>query len=120
MEEGAMSPLPTCQVIEEGVMPMPELDDLMQEWSEEMESKLKSEGFPEPNDMSLSEYIDTLCNLFQIPSAKKKIHSIHLLLCLYAAIKQTQFYRATSVVSSEKSTNASTNPKQEADQLVLE
>ncbi|XP_023011736.2 intraflagellar transport 46 [Leptinotarsa decemlineata] len=96
--------------------PMPDLDDLMQEWPEEVEKRLKQNGFPAPNDMSLSEYVDTVCSVFQIPIAKKKIQSLHLLFCLYAAIKQTQLYQSSSM--NEKLTNISS--KKEADQLVLD
>ncbi|XP_018574159.1 intraflagellar transport protein 46 homolog [Anoplophora glabripennis] len=100
--------------------PMPDLDDLMQEWPEEMETKLKENGFPQlGEDTSLSEYVTTVCNIFQIPTAKNKIQSIHLLFCLYAAIKQTQLYQSsTTAINNQKQSKQL--PKKEADQLVLE
>lgn len=98
---------------------MPDLDDLMQEWPEEMEAKLKENGFPQAeDDTSLSEYITTVCDMFQIPVAKNKIQSIHLLFCLYAAIKQTQLYQASTTATNQKQSKQP--PKKEADQLVLE
>lgn len=98
---------------------MPDLDDLMQQWPEEMELKLKENGFPQPGDNTLSEYITTICNMFQIPIAKNKIQSIHLLFCLYAAIKQTQLYQASTIATNNKKQNKQPL-KKEADQLVLD
>ncbi|KAG5896477.1 hypothetical protein JTB14_005858 [Gonioctena quinquepunctata] len=97
--------------------PMPDLDDLMQEWPEDMERKLKENGFPDPEDMPLTEYVDKVCSIFQIPVAKKRIQSLHLFFCLYAAIKQTQLYQASSI--NEK-TNTLNFSRKEADQLVLD
>ncbi|XP_050506004.1 intraflagellar transport protein 46 homolog isoform X1 [Diabrotica virgifera virgifera] len=94
--------------------PMPDLDDLMQEWPEEMEADLKKHGFPNPDNKSLQDYIKTVCDTFQIPLAKKKVQSLYLLFCLYGAIKQTQLYKTTSN-GSDKITES-----KEADQLVLE
>ncbi|XP_060525830.1 intraflagellar transport protein 46 homolog isoform X2 [Cylas formicarius] len=48
--------------------PMPDLDDLMQEWPEDVEKRLKEVGFPKPRaDMLLGEYVDTVCGYFDIP-----------------------------------------------------
>lgn len=99
--------------------PMPDLDDLMQEWPEEVENDLRQNGFPKPENMSLQEYISTVCNLFQIPLAKKKLQSLYLLFCLYGAIKQTQLYKATSS-EHDKNIATSSSAKNEADQLVIE
>ncbi|CAH1983267.1 unnamed protein product [Acanthoscelides obtectus] len=99
--------------------PMPDLDDLMQQWPEEMEAKLKAEGFPKPKEgTSLDEYVETVCNIFEIPVLKKKTQSLHLLFCLYAAIKQTQLYQSSA--SNEKAGGAGYQGKKEADQLVLD
>nr|CAI5849817.1 unnamed protein product [Callosobruchus analis] len=99
--------------------PMPDLDDLMQQWPEDMENKLKADGFPKPKpEDSLSEYIDTVCSIFEIPVLKKKTQSLHLLFCLYAAIKQTQLYQSSA--SNEKAGGAGYQGKKEADQLVLD
>ncbi|XP_057659278.1 intraflagellar transport protein 46 homolog [Diorhabda carinulata] len=93
--------------------PMPDLDDLMQEWPEDVEAELKKNGFPKPNNTNIQEYISTVCETFQIPLAKKKVHSLYLLFCLYAAIKQTQLYKASTE-------NEKKNVHKEPDQLVLE
>nr|CAH7713698.1 unnamed protein product [Callosobruchus chinensis] len=82
-------------------------------------AKLKAEGFPKPKEgTSLSEYVDTVCNIFEIPVLKKKTQSLHLLFCLYAAIKQTQLYQSSA--SNEKAGGAGYQGKKEADQLVLD
>ncbi|KAJ8976943.1 hypothetical protein NQ317_010139 [Molorchus minor] len=97
--------------------PMPDLDDLMQEWPDDMEKELKENGFPKPGEhMSVSEYADMVCKLFQIPVVKNKIQSLHLLFCLYAAIKQTQLYQSASATDEKEKMP----DKKEADQLVLE
>lgn len=99
---------------------MPDIDDLMQEWPENMENLLKIHGFPSHKfNGSLSQYIDVVCSLFDIPIHKNKIHSLHLLFCLYAAIKNSQLFQANNL--DDKSIlddNASSDNV--ADQLVLE
>lgn len=98
---------------------MPDLDDLMQEWSEEMELKIKQEGFPKPGaNTTITEYIKIVCEMFQIPYTKKPIHSLHYLFCLYAAIKQTLLYQASTV--NDKSNSTQMNVKKDSDQLVIE
>lgn len=77
---------------------MPELDDLMQEWPEKTEKLLKLHGFPTHNiNCSLSMYVDIVCCIFNIPVYKNKIQSLHLLFSLYAAIKNSQLYKASKV-----------------------
>ncbi|KAL3277173.1 hypothetical protein HHI36_012524 [Cryptolaemus montrouzieri] len=97
---------------------MPDIDDLMQEWSEEMESRLKEHGFPVPEEnMTLSEYSELVCDIFQIPITKNKVHSLHLLFSLYAAVKNSKFYKPNNA-DEEKLENNSKN--KQPDQLVLE
>lgn len=98
---------------------MPDLNNLMQEWSDEMESIIKTDGFLKPQkNTNISEYIETVCNTFSIPVVTKKIHSLYLLFCLYTAIKQTQLYQVSAV--NEKSNDTQMASKIEVDQLVLE
>lgn len=95
---------------------MPDLDDLMQEWPEEMEAHLQKTGFPKPeSDGSLSDYVTTVCEVFSIPANKNKIQSLHLLFSLFAAIKSSQLYEA-----AKSDIKLKTAMKKEADQLVLE
>ncbi|KAF7268754.1 intraflagellar transport 46 [Rhynchophorus ferrugineus] len=100
--------------------PMPDLDTLMEQWPEDMEQKLKNDGFPKPSDSeSIIDYVDTVCRYFSIPIAKNKIQSLHLLFCLYAAIKQSKSYQ--SQVTSDSVQNKQDNEgKIEMDQLVLD
>ncbi|CAG9856692.1 unnamed protein product [Phyllotreta striolata] len=99
--------------------PMPDLDDLMQEWPEAVENELKEKGFPKPDGVPLEQYVSVVCNLFQIPQAKKKIQSVYLLFCLYAAIKQTQLYKASSSSIDDGRAQVPMS-KNQTDQLVLE
>lgn len=97
---------------------MPELDDLMQEWPEGMENLLKTRGFPSYKLRgSLSDYVDIVCNLFDIPVYKNKIQSLHVLFSLYAAVKNSQLYKATSNEEENLELQEKSN---DADQLVLE
>lgn len=74
--------------------PMPDLDDLMQEWPEPIENLLKLQGFPSYKMKGpLTEYIDLVCCIFDIPVHKNRIQSLHLLFSLYAAVKNSQLYR---------------------------
>lgn len=99
--------------------PMPDIDDLMQEWSEEMENRLKEHGFPSPEpNMSLDEYLELVCDLFQIPTSKNKIHSLHVLFSLYAAVKDSKFYKPA--IDEDKKTEVIDTNKDEPDQLVLD
>lgn len=97
--------------------PMPDLEELMQEWPEKFEKVLKIQGFPSPDcKLSLSQYIDVICAVFDIPVYSSKIESLHMLFCLYAAIKNSQLYQPQNVY--EETEDAENN--NEPDQLVLE
>ncbi|KRT80476.1 hypothetical protein AMK59_7003, partial [Oryctes borbonicus] len=76
---------------------MPDIDDLMQAWPEKMETLLKVHGFPNHQScQKLNQYIDIVCCMFDIPIYKNKIQSLHLLFSLYAAIKNSQLYKAST------------------------
>lgn len=96
---------------------MPDLDDLMQAWPEKMETSLKIRGFPNYQScQSLDQYINILCCIFDIPIYKNKIQSLHLFFSLYAAIKNSQLYRAANMSEA----NQHGEKSQDTDQLVLE
>ncbi|KAK9874670.1 hypothetical protein WA026_005491 [Henosepilachna vigintioctopunctata] len=98
--------------------PMPDIDDLMQEWSEEMELRLKEHGFPSPEPgMMLTEYAELVCDIFGIPTNKNKIHSIHLLFSLYAAVKGSKLYKPLITTEEKSDTEAK---ESQPDQLVLD
>lgn len=72
---------------------MPDLDELMQQWPEQIENHLKEEGFPKP-DGDLEEYIDKVCGMFGIPTTSK-VEALHVLFALYASIKSSQLFKKT-------------------------
>lgn len=102
--------------------PMPNLDDLMQEWPENMENLLKIHGFPNSKfSGSLSQYINVVCSILDIPVYKNKILSLHLLFCLYAAVKNSQIYQTNNASNKSTSDNYEINKTNNTtDQLVLE
>lgn len=98
---------------------MPNLDDLMQEWPESIENLLKLHGFPSSKFSGcLSQYIDVVCGIFDIPVYKNKILSLHLLFNLYAAIKNSQLYQTNNFGSKIVSDDFQIGKS--PDQLLLE
>lgn len=76
---------------------MPDIDSLMEEWPESMEETLNDVGFPPASiDCSLSQYVDLVCGLFDIPvggdTLNDRIQALHLLFSLYSAVKNSQLY----------------------------
>ncbi|XP_023949987.2 intraflagellar transport protein 46 homolog [Bicyclus anynana] len=76
---------------------MPDIDSLMEEWPETMEDTLNEVGFPPANiDCTLSQYVDLVCALFDIPvqgdTLNDRIQALHLLFNLYSAVKNSQLY----------------------------
>ncbi|XP_053613437.1 intraflagellar transport protein 46 homolog [Plodia interpunctella] len=75
----------------------PDIDSLMEEWPDSMEETLNDVGFPPANiDCSLSQYVDLVCGVFDIPIAgntlNDRIQALHLLFSLYSAVKNSQLY----------------------------
>lgn len=69
----------------------------MEEWPESMEESLNEVGFPPASlDCSLSQYVDIVCAIFDIPVAgdtlNDRIQALHLLFSLYSAVKNSQLY----------------------------
>nr|XP_026498944.1 intraflagellar transport protein 46 homolog [Vanessa tameamea] len=76
---------------------MPDIDSLMEEWPDIMEDTLNEVGFPPANiDCSLSQYVDLVCALFDIPvqgdTLNDRIQALHLLFNLYSAVKNSQLF----------------------------
>ncbi|KAI5642801.1 hypothetical protein NE865_05099 [Phthorimaea operculella] len=76
---------------------MPDIDTLMEEWPENIEETLNDVGFPPPTlDCTLSQYVDIVCGLFDIPIAgdtlNDRIQALHLLFSLYSAVKNNQLF----------------------------
>lgn len=74
--------------------PMPDLDQLMQEWPMEFENLLKSMGgIPDASlQCDLRTYVDVMCALLDIPIYKSRIQSLHVLFSLFSVFKQSQHF----------------------------
>ena len=74
--------------------PMPDLDQLMQEWPPEFENMFKSMGgIPDASlHCDLRTYVDILCTLLDIPVYKSRIQSLHVLFSLFSVFKQSQHF----------------------------
>ncbi|KAL0273483.1 UNVERIFIED_CONTAM: hypothetical protein PYX00_006137 [Menopon gallinae] len=71
--------------------PMPNIDNLMQEWPQKMDEKLNATPIPSPDlDCDLSTYITVICNIFDIPVYESKIQSLHAFFTLYSTMKNTK------------------------------
>ena len=80
---------------------MPDIDLLMQEWPPEFEELLKEVGLPTAElDCDLSEYVEIICSILDIPIYKgsaqhnSKIQALHVLFTLYSEFKNSQHFRA--------------------------
>ncbi|CAG5004127.1 unnamed protein product [Parnassius apollo] len=76
---------------------MPDIDSLMEEWPEAMEEALNEVGFPPASlDCSLSQYVELVCALLDVPLHERTLHdriqALHLLFSLYSAVKNSQLY----------------------------
>ena len=70
---------------------MPEIDYLMQEWPTNVENLLPQLKLPTANlDCSLQTYSDIICSILDVPTYKNRIHSLHVVFSLYAAVKEFQ------------------------------
>lgn len=73
--------------------PQIDIDNLMGEWPPNIEKELKVAGFPNPDlDCSLTEYLDIICSLLDIPLPENKSLSDYILATymisnLFCAIK---------------------------------
>ncbi|NXW40257.1 IFT46 protein, partial [Nyctiprogne leucopyga] len=75
--------------------PMPDVETLMQEWSPEFEELLGKVGLPTAEmNCDLSEYIDMICAILDIPVYKSHIQPLHLLFSLYSEFKNSQHFKA--------------------------
>lgn len=91
----------------------------MQEWPEKFENALKIQGFPSSKcRLSLTQYIDVVCTIFDIPICNNRIESLHMLFSLYAAIKHSQqMYQNAQLYQEDAGMESNNNVP---DQLVLE
>lgn len=76
---------------------MPDINNLMEEWPEPIEETINEMGFPRAAlDCSLSQYVDLVCGIFDIPvggdTLYDRIQALHLLFSLYSAVKNSRLY----------------------------
>ncbi|KAK5649895.1 hypothetical protein RI129_000924 [Pyrocoelia pectoralis] len=96
---------------------MPDVDELLQEWPEQFENSLKQYSVPNPKfGGALSQYINILCAIFDIPIYKNKIESLHVLFSLFVHVKNAQMYATYSDVNIDVKQMS----KSEPDHLVLD
>ena len=73
---------------------LPDVQALMQPWSQEMENALASGETCLPTadvDLTLEEYAKVLCTLFSIPVEEGKlVDAIHTMMCLFMAYKERE------------------------------
>ena len=75
---------------------MPEIDQLMQAWPPEMETRLNNHPPKLPKSKTLEEAVDVACNILDIPVHKEqpngRIESLHLMMSLYLEFKRSQHF----------------------------
>jgi intraflagellar transport protein 46 len=68
---------------------MPDLEELIQEWPEEMDSALSSLPLPTADmDLTLEEYTRVICAMLDIPVKGNVVESLHMLFSLYQMFKE--------------------------------
>ncbi|KAM4537486.1 intraflagellar transport protein 46 homolog [Odontesthes bonariensis] len=73
--------------------PMPDIDSLMQEWPAELEEQLGRLQLPPARlGCGLSQYVDIVCALLDIPVYGSRIQALHLLFSLYLEFRDSQHF----------------------------
>lgn len=88
---------------------MPDLETLMQEWEPDIEQAIKDHGMP-TGDLAcdLSDYVDVLCSMLDIPVYGSRIHSLHVLFSLFMEFRDSQhFKKPTPALSKDGLEDAS-------------
>lgn len=81
---------------------LPDIETLMQEWPPQFEDLLNNVELPSADlDCSLSQYVDIICNLLDIPVYKNKVHSLHVLFTLYMEFKNSQHFKSLATQSDD-------------------
>lgn len=72
---------------------MPDIEPLMQEWPAEFEELLNQVGLPTADlDVELSQYVDVVCGILDIPVHNNRIHALHVLFTLFSEFKNSQHF----------------------------
>jgi intraflagellar transport protein 46 len=86
---------------------MPNLEDLIQIWPEDMEGVLSSLPLPAADmDMSLEEYTKVICAMFDIPVKGNIVKSVHVLFSLFQMFKDIGHFAGASRGSTPKTSSA--------------
>lgn len=65
----------------------------MQEWPAEFEELLNQVGLPTADlDVELSQYVDVVCGILDIPVHNNRIHALHVLFTLFSEFKNSQHF----------------------------
>jgi len=82
-------PPPTIQYSK----PMPDIDQLMQEWPQQFEELLQNSTMPASNmSLSLQSYVDVICSLLDIPVYKSRVQALHVLFTLFLAFRNSEHF----------------------------
>ena len=74
---------------------MPDIEQLMEIWSEEFELLLSSTTLPSPDlDLNLFEYTKVLCSILDIPIYDNIIESLHIMLSLFIDFRNNPHFQA--------------------------
>lgn len=80
---------------------MPDIDQLMQEWSSDVEQAIAEVGIPpEDLDCDLTSYIDIMAAILDIPRFESRVETLHVIFSLYAAIEQSSTRQTNSTFPS--------------------
>ncbi|OHS99925.1 hypothetical protein TRFO_33572 [Tritrichomonas foetus] len=74
---------------------MPELEDLMELWPDELESALRSLPLPSAEmDLTVEEYVKVICAILEIPIKGNMVESLHVLFSLFAQFEGNQYFQS--------------------------
>ena len=80
---------------------MPDLEELMEVWPEEMEKAFDSLPLPSADmDLTVDEYAKVICAMLEIPVKGNLVESLHVMFSLYNEFKQNQYFNAASTTST--------------------
>jgi intraflagellar transport protein 46 len=76
--------------------PMPNIENLMQEWPAQFEEVLNSDlQLPPPGiDLDIDQYVRMLCAILDIPVHSNLVESLHVMFTLYLEFRENQHFKA--------------------------
>ncbi|XP_019904000.1 intraflagellar transport protein 46 homolog isoform X2 [Esox lucius] len=100
---------------------MPDIDALMQEWPSEFEELLGKVSLPTADiNCDLTQYIDIICGILDIPIYKSRIHSLHVMFTLYSEFKNSQHFKALAEGQKSDTLSAPRSATAEPDILAFD